>query len=194
MELPPLPQQKSNLVTNMKKSTPLLEVAKCTAPSHDQLDVSLTALWDDEEKDKAAETHKDMTKQLESDNSALLVYTDSSLIKRGGFPAVGAAVVAYHKGQEIRHQKLRMRRRAKVYDAEMAALSMGAKLVLSICSQKPQITHIYYFADNTSAAQSIFSMRVQPGQFYAKNFYNDMVEFIDRHNVNQVTITWCPGH
>uniref|UniRef100_A0A0W0F0U4 RNase H type-1 domain-containing protein n=1 Tax=Moniliophthora roreri TaxID=221103 RepID=A0A0W0F0U4_MONRR len=116
------------------------------------------APWDDEGKDEAAEAHKDMVKQLENNDTALLVYTDGSLVKRGGFPAVGAAVVAYHKGQEIRHQKLGMGRRAEVYDAEMAALSMGAKLALSICSQKPQITHIYYFADNTSAAQSIFSM------------------------------------
>ncbi|ESK84895.1 hypothetical protein Moror_14921 [Moniliophthora roreri MCA 2997] len=116
------------------------------------------AAWDDEGKDKAAEAHKDMVKQVENDNSALLVYTDGSLIKRGGFPAVGTAVVAYYKGQEIRHQKLGMGRRAEVYDAKMAALSMEAKLALSICSQKPQITYIYYFADNTSAAQSVFSM------------------------------------
>ncbi|ESK80983.1 reverse transcriptase [Moniliophthora roreri MCA 2997] len=44
-EPPPLLQRKSNSVTNMKKSTPLLEVAKCTAPSHERLDPYLEEPW-----------------------------------------------------------------------------------------------------------------------------------------------------
>ncbi|KAF9260446.1 hypothetical protein L218DRAFT_581649 [Marasmius fiardii PR-910] len=69
--------------------------------------------------------------RMAEDPRALLVYSDGSLMKKGGFPAVGAGVALYHKGQEIEYRMLGLGRRAEVYDAEMAALSMGAKVALS---------------------------------------------------------------
>ena len=57
------------------------------------------------------------------------------MVKKNSFLQVGAAAVGFHKGEEVFHKRMEMGGRAEVYDAEMAGLMMGAKLVANFTTR-----------------------------------------------------------
>jgi len=81
-----------------------------------------------------------------------------------------------------------------VYDAEMAGLSMGAKLALRYTTNHPQITQIIFYVDNSAAAGAIFDPKPSPGQFYAAKFHRKMTKFLDKDITHSIEIAWCPSH
>jgi ribonuclease HI len=100
-------------------------------------------------------------------------------------------MVLYHQDVEV---KTGLGGGAEVYDAEMAGLMMGAKAACKLAKRKNSANHIFLFADNTSAVQSIFDPKPGPSQLYAIKTHRHLTRFLDSHPNNQVTIAWCPGH
>ena len=122
---PPLqPRLNNNSVTNRTRTTNLLEIAKQTCHSHERINPFLTAPWrrtsasfgdrvhiiiiackpetrDDEEKQKLIDSHKEQVRKLSEKNSCLIIYSDGSIVKKRGFPQVGAAAVGYQNGVEV---------------------------------------------------------------------------------------------
>ena len=47
-------------------------------------------------------------RDLAGENDCLVVYSDGSMVKKGGFPQVRAAAVGFHKGEEVFHKKMGM--------------------------------------------------------------------------------------
>jgi len=56
---------------------------------------------DDKEKCKLIDNHKERVHKLLDRNNHLIIYSDRSMIKKRGFPQVGAAAVGYHNGEEV---------------------------------------------------------------------------------------------
>ena len=44
-------------------------------------------------------------RDLARENDCLVVYSDGSMVKKGGFPQVRAAAVGFHKGEEVFHKR-----------------------------------------------------------------------------------------
>ena len=130
---------------------------------------------------------------LAEENNCLVVYSDRSMVKKGGFLQVGAAV-GFHKGEEVFHKKIGMGGRAEVYDAEMAGLMMGAKLGAKFTARHPEIKKVVFFVDNAAAAGAIFNPKPNPGQLYAAKFHCKMSKFLDDDNTHSIEVAWCPSH
>lgn len=127
---PPLqPRLNNNSATNLARTTNLLNIAKQTCHAHERIDPFLVAPWrrtcssfggrveinpckpetkDDEEKHKLIEDHKEKYHKLAKREDCLIIYTDGSMVKKRGFPQVGAAAVGFHKGEEVFTGKMGM--------------------------------------------------------------------------------------
>jgi len=116
------------------------------------------------------------------------------MVKKRGFPQVGAAAVGYHNGEEVFSRTMGMGGRAEVYDAEMAGLMMGAKLALKYTTNHPEITQITFYVDNSAAARAIFDPKPSPGQLYAPKFHGKMTKFLNADIAHSIEIAWCPSH
>jgi len=213
---PPLqPRLNNNSATNLSRTTNLLEITKHTCHSHKRINPYLTAPWrrmstsfggqvhinpckpemkDDEEKHKLIDNHKEKVHKLLDRNNHLIIYSDGSMIKKRGFPQVGAAVVGYHNGEEVFSETMGMGGRAEVYDAEMAGLMMGAKLASRYTRDHPEITQIIFYVDNSAAARAIFDPKPCPGQPYAAKFHHRMTKFLGADKTHTIEVTWCLSH
>jgi ribonuclease HI len=76
----------------------------------------------------------------------------------------------------------------------MAGLMMAAKATCKHAKRQNNINHIFLFADNSSAVNSIFDPKPAPGQIYAIKAHHHLTRFLDSHPKKQVTIAWCPSH
>ena len=130
MAPPPLQTRlNNNSAIDHARTTTVLEIAKQTCHSHRRINLYLIAPWcqtsasfgdrvninackpetrDDKEKQKLIDDHKERVRDLAQQNDCLVVYSDGSMVKKGGFPQVGAAVVGIHKGEEVFHKKMGM--------------------------------------------------------------------------------------
>jgi ribonuclease HI len=81
---------------------------------------------------------------------------------------------------------------SEVYDTEMAGLMMAATATCKLAKCKNDANHIFLFADNTAAINSIFNPG--PAQIYAIKTHHHLTKFLDAHPDNKVTIAWCPSH
>jgi len=84
--------------------------------------------------------------------------------------------------------------RAEVYDAEMAGLMMGANLAARFTTNHPEIKKVFYFVDNSAAAEAIFDPKPQPGQYYVAKFHRRTSKFLDDDITHTIEIAWCPSH
>jgi len=209
------PKLYNNSATDHARTTNLLELTKHTCHSHERIDPYLTAPWhrtkhsftghiqistckpetkDEKEKQEIIDSHKKQVQKLEEKEESLVIYSDRSMVRRKGFPQVSAAVVGYHKGIEVFSKKMGMGGRAKVYDAEMAGLMLGAKLASTFIKNHPEVTKIHYFIDNSAAAGAIFDPKPQLGQLYTAKFHQRMAQFLDDNTTRAIEINWCPSH
>lgn len=213
---PPLqPRLKNNSATNRARTTNLLDIAKHTCHAHERINPYLVAPWrrtssrfngrvkinvckpetkDKKEKQKLVDSHKEKYQHLAEKKECLVIYTDGSMVKKKGFPQVGAGAVRFHEGEEVFVGRMGLGGRAEVYDAEMAGLKMGADLATKYIKDHPQITSVHYFVDNAAAAGAIFDPKPQPGQLYAVKFHRKMTKFLDNSPTHTVEIEWCPSH
>ncbi|KAJ3502271.1 hypothetical protein NMY22_g18642 [Coprinellus aureogranulatus] len=213
---PPLPPQpiKRRSRKHPIESTTLLHLARYTDYRHERIDPFLLPPWrrlqssfdfrividpyppfkGNDAKKKAADQHMAEVRRLFNTTSNLVIYTDGSLIRKAGFTRVGAGIVLYHQGQEVKSKTLGLGGHAEVFDGEMAALAMGMNLATNFSKNNPHITHIHFFVDNVSAASTIFNPRPTGGQRYAHSFYQLASRFLDTNKDNRISVRWCPSH
>lgn len=213
---PPLqPRLNNNSATDRARTTTLLDIAKQTCFAHERINPYLVAPWrrttssfggritidackpetkDKEEKQRLIDSHKEKYKELSRKKENLIIYSDGSMVKKRGFPQVGAAAVGFHGGEEVFTEKMGMGGRAEVYDAEMAGLKMGASKAAKFITNHPEVKNIHFFVDNAAAAEAIFDPKPQPGQLYAARFHQRMAQFLDDDPTHTITIAWCPSH
>ena len=149
---------------------------------------------DDEEKCKLIDNHKERVCKLLDRNNHFIIYSDGSMIKKRGFPQVGATVVSYHNGEEVFLETMGMGGRTEVYDTEMAGLMMGVKLALRYTRDHPEITQIVFYVDNSAVARAIFDPKPCPGQLYAAKFHHRMTKFLNTDKTHAIEVAWCPSH
>ncbi len=140
------------------------------------------------DKKDAAIRHKLHVAALRAPNHLLISLRPLHRIRR-----VGAGVVGYQNGVEVFAQKMGLGSHAEVYDGELAALAMGAATAVKYCSTHPEITHIHFFADNTSAVGAAFDMSSKPGQSFCIIFNKKIHELLEDEDHN-VELAWAPGH
>ena len=110
------------------------------------------------------------------------------------FHQVGSAVVGYHQGREVFHQKPGLGGSAEVYDAELAGLVTGLSESISFAYQHPEVYHIQLYADNISAISIASNLKPRQGQLMAYIFYQKALRWLDSSPHHHLSISWSPGH
>ncbi|KAJ6484437.1 hypothetical protein C8R47DRAFT_920029, partial [Mycena vitilis] len=87
--------------------------------------------------------------KIRDDDTHLMVYSDGSLLQQGAKRSVGAGLVGYWLGEEVFTKKIGMGPKAEVYDAEMQGLAQAAQDASTFIVEKPCVTHLHFYADNT---------------------------------------------
>jgi ribonuclease HI len=182
---------------------------KLTSPTYEQTKPFLTPPWrrsalsfpnrihisphptPDTDNTKA---HNALLNRIKHSPQSVIAYSDGSHTHHHGFPRTGAAMVMYHEDRETKTQQMGLGGNAEIYDAEMAGLMMAATATCKRAKRRNNINHIFLFADNSSAINSIFDPKPGPGQIYAIKAHHHLTRFLDSHPDNQVTIMWCPSH
>ncbi|KAF8154408.1 hypothetical protein B0H34DRAFT_752291, partial [Crassisporium funariophilum] len=144
----PAPKQKP------KPRTIIQTITQFTSPSHERIDPSLyppwrrtLSLYSDRFTVNPCSpfvdtdvVRKEYLKQIEdykSQHNVLYIYTDGSKIQKSGFHWVGAAAVAFHGETKVFTSQLGLGGHAEVYNAKMAALSIGATKVAEYICNNP---------------------------------------------------------
>ena len=137
---PPIP---TTPIPRRKPPHSLQKIAKFTSPEHERIAPFTTLPWcrssslfpnrfstnpctQTTDSIKACEDHIQLIKTYQSNPNTLYIYTDGSKINKAGFFRIGAAAVAYHENREVACDKMGLGGHAEVFDAEMAALAIGA--------------------------------------------------------------------
>ncbi|KAL1665956.1 RnaseH domain, transposon factor [Schizophyllum commune] len=71
---------------------------------------------------------------------------------------------------------------------------LASQFATNFARDHPQIRHIHFFADKTSAIGTIFDPRPHAGQRYSRVFYERICKALDNDEQLEVEIEWCPGH
>lgn len=208
---PPLPQHKTvGQANNLRKWTKLQQIAKFTSANDERIFPFLIPPWRKTEKDfkgrmyvsdraskdkaEAAADHMKKIRELSRQSNHLIVYTDGSRRPIHSSKRVGAGVVGYHRGREVFALRMGLGARAEVYDGELAALTIGAHRAVQYARSHNEITHIWFFADNTSAIGTAFDPKPRAGQLYAVNFHSKICTFLEENAARSVNLEWSPGH
>jgi len=143
---------------------------------------------------EARDDHKKLIQTYRENSNILYIYTDGSKLKRANFFRVGAASVAYNGNTEVAHGLIGLGGHAEVYDAEMAALAIGATQAADFLHTNPQISHIAFFSDNSAATLAIADPSPQAAQLFAAKFHNTLRPLLEANPNLSVSISWCPSH
>jgi ribonuclease HI len=207
---PPLPLPQSPQNRNRPK-TILQNLAKYTSPDHECINPFLVPPWEctassfpnqirinpcnpNSDSKTVKKEHVKLIESFKTKPNVIYIYRDGSKIQRPPFFWVGAAVVSYNEDHEIFNGKLRLGGHAEVYDAEMAALSLGATQATEYMATHPNITHIVLFTDNSAATTAIGDTKPQSAQTFAAKFQNTLTPLLRTHPDLMVSISWCPSH
>jgi len=115
--------------------------------------------------------HNRFVNQAQYHPETLLTYSDGSQISfLNWFHQVGA-VVGYHQGREVFHQKLGLGGSAKFYNAELTGLVTWLSESISFAYKHPEVYHIQLYADNISAISIAANPKFWQGQLMAYIFY-----------------------
>ena len=143
---------------------------------------------------KARDEHNKLFNDYQRDPHTLCIYTDGSKINRAGFFRIGAAAAVFHRGNEVSSGRLGLGGHAEVFDAEMAALAIGATKADEFIQTTPIITHIVFFTDNAAATSAIIDPKPNTSQYFAVKFHQTIRPLLDAHENLTITIAWCPSH
>jgi ribonuclease HI len=101
----------------------------------------------------------------------------------------------YRGHEELVSASIGLGARAEVYDAEMMALSESSRAAIEIVntSQDP-ISTLYFFSDNSSAVQSIFTAKLGPAQSHSIAFRERILSFLLTDRSRRVVVQWVPSH
>ncbi|KAF5311492.1 hypothetical protein D9611_011566 [Ephemerocybe angulata] len=209
----PLKPNKGRTAVDRRKSTTLLDLTRHSSPEHERIDPYLYPPWrrlqssfggrlvverkvgkEKADKRKLAWEHNALYDELSQSPSHLIIYTDGSLLRNGGFNRVGAAAVMYHLNRNVGQKKMGLGGHAEVYDAELAAAAVASNMARTITRDDERIKHIHYFIDNSAAVATIADPLPRTGQVFARCFYENACRFLDEDQTHRVTIHWCPSH
>ena len=143
---------------------------------------------------RSRDDHKKLFSDYQNDPNVLCIYTDGSKVNRSGFFRIGAAATAFHGNREVASDKLGLGGHAEVFDAEMAALSIGATKAAEFLQHSPNITHVAFFTDNAAATTAITDPKPKSSQFFALKFHHTIRPLLTSHNNLKISISWCPSH
>ena len=146
------------------------------------------------DKVKARDDHNKTISDYHKNPNVLCIYTDGSKIFRSGFYRIGAAATVMHEGREVAFDRLGLGGHAEVFDAEMAALAIGAQKADEFIQHTPNITHIAFFTDNAAATTAISDPKPKTAQFFALKFHNIIRPLLTTHENLKISISWCPSH
>lgn len=76
----------------------------------------------------------------------------------------------------------------------MAGLMYAASDSIHYANNHSEVKHLHFYADNTSALQSILEPKIDAGQSFAWRFRQLIFEFLDQDDNRTVDIAWSPGH
>ncbi|KAE9389268.1 hypothetical protein BT96DRAFT_946996 [Gymnopus androsaceus JB14] len=114
------------------------------------------------EKEEAAEEHSYQISPLLLLSSHLLLYFNGSQQTKDRRLMTGFGFVGYWAGREVFTRLEGMEAMAKVYDAELAGLALGAAKAISYAEQHKEIKNLHLFADNSSAITTIYDQKPIP--------------------------------
>lgn len=209
---PPLPPRKpgSRAKTELRKTTPLQATATHTNPQDERISPYMMPPWrrtaaafgdrlkirnkaGKMSKVEAARAHQEYLKTLHGP-STLVAYADGSQQEVNGRRRVGAGLVVYHDRRVVKELAVGLGPRAEVYDGEMAALMMTARALVHLAEERPGISNIAIFSDNSAAVDAICDPKPRAAQLYAKAFYDSITTLLDARPELSVEVCWCPGH
>ena len=205
---PPLPPSPKN---QKRPNTVLQNLAKYTSPKHERINPFLAPPWkrtasafpnrvtvnpckQDLDSITTKNEHNKLIQSFKTKPDVLYIYTDGSKIQKPPFYRVGAAAVAFNENHETSKAQLGLGGHAEVYDAEMAALSLGASLAAEFINAHPNTSHIAFFTDNTAATLAISDPKPQAAQLFAAKFHNSITPLLETHPNLSISISWCPSH
>lgn len=146
-------------------------------------------------KPDAAEAHTREVQMLGWDPKQLIVYTDGSLLQTPRGRSTGAAFVVYQEEEELAHGCIPMGARAEVYDAEMCALASAMDHVAHYMDfDLGSISHLHFYADNTSSVSTILDSRPRPSQRFSISFCEHAAEWLAADGSHQLSVSWVPSH
>ena len=203
--LPPTPRNKPRLSTNLGK------IAKFTSPTHERIDPYLNPPWKrtaslfpnrfvlnqcnaQGDKDQARKEHIQLVNAYKADPNTLYIYTDGSKTQKSGFCRAGAAAVAYCQDTEITRNTLGLGGHAEVYDAEMAALALGATQAAEYINTHPHVTNVAFFTDNSATTIAMADPSPNAAQIFAAKFHNTLQPILATNPQLSISISWCPSH
>jgi ribonuclease HI len=205
---PPIPTTPQ---TPRKPATNLQKITKYTSHDHERIDPYALPPWSrttslfpkrfitnphDPNRDpaEAREDHIKKVNDYQENPNILYIYTDGSKINRAGFFRVGAGASAYHGDREVATGRLGLGGHAEVFDAEMAALSLGATKAEEFIQNSPNITHIAFFTDNAAATSAIVDPKPKTSQYFAIKFHQVIRPLLETHENLSISVSWCPSH
>jgi ribonuclease HI len=142
----------------------------------------------------ARDEHMKLVDEYKTNPNTLYIYSDGSKRFDSGFFRCGASAVAYILGNEIENGKLGLGGHAEVFDAEMAALAKAASLASDLIRDFPNLTHIAFFSDNSSAVRAITDPKPSSAQYFTLSFINHIRPLLETHHNLAVSVSWCPSH
>ena len=146
-------------------------------------------------KDKVVAYYNSFVNQAQYHLETLLTYLDGFQISfLNWFHQVGSAVVGYHQGREVFHQKLGLRGSAEVYDAELAGLVTKLSEYISFAYKHSEVYHIQLYADNISAISIASNPKLWQDQLMAYIFYQKTLRWLDSLPHYHLSISWSPSH
>ena len=146
---------------------------------------------DSETKRTATLAHERKIAWLKADSSAVVVYTDGSLLDR----EAGAGYVIMYRGRVVSKRAIGLGCCADVYDSELFALESAAWPAFGFALGLPTPSaHVYFFADNDAAVRCILSRAPRAGQHHSVAFTDMVAAFLTMDDTLRLTVEWVPGH
>lgn len=147
------------------------------------------------QKEKWAERHKAQSRRLERKEGVMRIYTDGSLSFERGIRKTGFGLVAYRQGEQVVSACSAMGERMEIYNSEMEGLCRAAEEAEQhIQREKPNITTIYFYSDNTGAIQRIYKGTPGNSQECSRRFRTSIHKLLDTFPSLRIIIEWVPGH
>ena len=87
-----------------------------------------------------------------------------------------------------------LRGHAEVYDAEMAALALGATQTAEYINSHLHITNVAFFTDNSAATTAMADPSPNAAQIFAAKFHNTLQPILATNPQLSISISWCPSH
>ena len=143
-------------------------------------------------KDKRDEHQKyiiDRLKRAEMQLDTLVIGTDGSRKRK----RTGAGIIIQHGATEVVSQAYGIGRKTNNYDGESFALTAGMKIAHEYCHTHPEITHIIFVSDSSTAITNVTRTHAHPTQSLSRIFTKHAKEFLN-NDTHHISLLWTKSH